>query len=1230
MITDMPGMITRDDRHRAADRRRRDAACARCAAGIPYGAWWLLHLTAYAGVVLGFAHQIETGDDFVGRPAAAAVWKGMVVAVLAAVAWWRIARPLADAWARRTRVAAATREGGGVSIWLEGDGAGRRGLRGGGFVLVRFLARGLWTVARPYSVVEVGDGDRLRLVVRLRAEHRRGWPACARGRGRSSKGRSATSTGSRSRPGAPVLLVGAGAGITPLRPLAADLAADGHDVVVVHRVDAAEPSSCSATTCARWPTRGAIVLHDLVGDRATLGRRPARRRRPGAARARPRGARRRRLHAARADRAARPRRARARGRPRAPARGGVLAVSGRLLHLGAWVRGARRLGRRGRRPRRRRPGAAARDGRRGAARAGAHDDGHAHGDGRGEGGPRAGGSRARRRSPVARTRPRAAAPARRRAPAPGCERARAPAPAGRRTTARRSRSAPSPAAPQQVDGDAVATRYGTGPGARRAERLADQRRGRARGADRRRRAHAADHRRRACRGCASRSSTRRARRSTASRAPPTPPRATGRACSPRSTWHERARRPRRAGLGHDGVAAPARPRRRAAPATRSSRGCTASTRCSRPSGRTRRCRAGARARSSCDECPAEVHEVLDLAARASARTGGAFDPAWAGGRPDPTGLVKGWAADRAIALARGASTSAASRSTPAGDVRTAGSPGGGRPWRIGIEAPGLRRQARSTSSPGTTCASRPPAPTGAAPTSCAPGGPRAARCRSRSSAATSPTPTPTPRRRSRSATARRDLLRRPRRRRLPLAARPRRRAHPRLGGVARAAPATGRGGGRMTYERRRQVGTGGGRARRRCCSPRSRTLALGGELPHRIGKPDGRERAAGPRTVVEEVEVRRAGAAAGGGSGGGRRAVAVARRRAGDRPARRGTAAVAAGAQREARASAARTAGGARRRRPSRRGPGAAPPETGGYRGFAAATGGRDDRAHARAGRLRRRPRRPAARDGRRDRARWSPSCRRAAPPSAARSRGTPAARSPMRPATASPPRPRRRTRRPAEDEMHGMQGTTAARRIRAGAASGAGRSAPPPRALPPRSAGPTRATRSSCPTPRTAARRPCSIRATARASRSRPSPRSLPPDVRLAGVTRPLPRAGRAHRPRRRHGRVGVGRARARRGDTVRAPRRGRGRRPHDPLHGGRRPAGGGRHLELGTRDAHGRRARRAPAATPPRRPRSPRTARRRPRRRTCCRCARATRAARPGTSRRPSPCRRAASAAS
>ncbi len=90
------------------------------------------------------------------------------------------------------------------------------------------------------------------------------------------------------------------------------------------------------------------------------------------------------------------------------------------------------------------------------------------------------------------------------------------------------------------------------------------------------------------------------------------------------------------------------------------------------------------------DCPAEVGEVLALAERARIESGGAFDVWKAGtgqaGSLDPSGVVKGWAVQRAFAAFRGLPETDVCLSA-GGDLvcrtRMPGSPG----WRIGIEDP---------------------------------------------------------------------------------------------------------------------------------------------------------------------------------------------------------------------------------------------------------------------------------------------------------------------------------------------------------------------------------------------------------------------------------------------------------------------------------------------------------------------------------------------------------------
>ncbi len=89
-----------------------------------------------------------------------------------------------------------------------------------------------------------------------------------------------------------------------------------------------------------------------------------------------------------------------------------------------------------------------------------------------------------------------------------------------------------------------------------------------------------------------------------------------------------------------------------------------------------------------DDAPDEVHEVLAIGTRAERATDGAFS-VWrrgADGEPelDPSGVVKGWAAERAAAALRALDHTDFCLSA-GGDVVCRATDG--EPWRVGIEDP---------------------------------------------------------------------------------------------------------------------------------------------------------------------------------------------------------------------------------------------------------------------------------------------------------------------------------------------------------------------------------------------------------------------------------------------------------------------------------------------------------------------------------------------------------------
>jgi FAD:protein FMN transferase len=86
-----------------------------------------------------------------------------------------------------------------------------------------------------------------------------------------------------------------------------------------------------------------------------------------------------------------------------------------------------------------------------------------------------------------------------------------------------------------------------------------------------------------------------------------------------------------------------------------------------------------------DAAHPDVREVLDACSVLRAESGGAFD-AWRDGRLDPSGYVKGWAAERAADVLRGAGARSFTLNV-GGDIVCAGEARPSQPWRVGIRHP---------------------------------------------------------------------------------------------------------------------------------------------------------------------------------------------------------------------------------------------------------------------------------------------------------------------------------------------------------------------------------------------------------------------------------------------------------------------------------------------------------------------------------------------------------------
>jgi ferredoxin-NADP reductase len=230
-----------------------------------YETWWSVHLYTYLALFLSFSHQIDTGASFVGHPAARAWWTMLWLGTLGVVLVARIGLPVWRSLRHQVRVVAVRPEAPGVvSIVLRGRRLDRLPVAGGQFLQWRFLRRGLWWQAHPYSLSAAPDRDRLRITVKDLGDHSAGLARLAPGTRVAIEGpygAFTADTATRER----LLLIGAGVGTAPILALLQELPPQA-DVAVLLRASTPAELVLRAEVADEVARRRGRLL-ELVGSR---------------------------------------------------------------------------------------------------------------------------------------------------------------------------------------------------------------------------------------------------------------------------------------------------------------------------------------------------------------------------------------------------------------------------------------------------------------------------------------------------------------------------------------------------------------------------------------------------------------------------------------------------------------------------------------------------------------------------------------------------------------------------------------------------------------------------------------------------------------------------------------------------------------------------------------------------------------------------------------------------
>jgi predicted ferric reductase len=188
-----------------------------------YETWWVVHLYFYLALALAFAHQVVTGVAFVGHPLARAFWIVVWAATAGMVLVFRVLLPVVRNLRHQLKVVAVREEAPDVySLVCNGRHLSDLAVSGGQFFQWRFLARGMWWHAHPYSLSALPQAPYLRVTVKGVGDQSRAVAHLRPGTRVFIEGPYGAFT-HHVRATDRVVLIAAGVGITPLRALLEDL-----------------------------------------------------------------------------------------------------------------------------------------------------------------------------------------------------------------------------------------------------------------------------------------------------------------------------------------------------------------------------------------------------------------------------------------------------------------------------------------------------------------------------------------------------------------------------------------------------------------------------------------------------------------------------------------------------------------------------------------------------------------------------------------------------------------------------------------------------------------------------------------------------------------------------------------------------------------------------------------------------------------------------------------------
>ncbi len=132
-----------------------------------YESWYFVHLLVYLAVFLAFWHQIRIGSDLLSSRVFYTYWIVLYAVVLTNHLLFRFLRPLYLFDRHQFTISRLVNETHNtVSIYIRGRNLHKFAIEPGQFMILRFLTKGMWWQAHPFSLSLVPTSDELRVTIK--------------------------------------------------------------------------------------------------------------------------------------------------------------------------------------------------------------------------------------------------------------------------------------------------------------------------------------------------------------------------------------------------------------------------------------------------------------------------------------------------------------------------------------------------------------------------------------------------------------------------------------------------------------------------------------------------------------------------------------------------------------------------------------------------------------------------------------------------------------------------------------------------------------------------------------------------------------------------------------------------------------------------------------------------------------------------------------------------------